>query len=58
MELVKKKINGVFEIVPESHEDFRGFLVRIWDNKIFKEFGLKADWVQESHSYTKEYLIS
>ena len=54
MKILKKNIEGIFEIIPESHNDFRGFLVRIWDDKIFEEAGLKSKWVQESHSHTKK----
>src|SRR3989344_5981664 len=53
MKINELNLKGVFKITPESHDDFRGFLVRIWDDKIFGESGLKNKWVQESHSHTK-----
>jgi dTDP-4-dehydrorhamnose 3,5-epimerase len=47
------ELKGVFEITPEPHEDSRGFFMRTYDDKIFKQHGLHRDWVQENHSYSK-----
>jgi dTDP-4-dehydrorhamnose 3,5-epimerase len=46
----KRKIKGVFEIQLQPHEDHRGFFMRSYDDKIFKEFDLHRNWVQENHS--------
>ena len=45
---------GVFEIQLEPHEDERGFFMRVYDDDIFKEYGLHRDWVQENHSLSME----
>jgi dTDP-4-dehydrorhamnose 3,5-epimerase len=50
MKVIKRKIKGVYEIDLEPHKDKRGFFMRVYDEKIFKEFGLHRDWVQENHS--------
>ncbi len=49
----KLTIPGVFEIILEPHVDQRGFFMRTFDKKIFKEQGLKTDWVQQNHSFSK-----
>ncbi len=54
MEIAKLGLEGLFEITPESHDDFRGYLVRVWDDRLFRETGLNAKWVQESHSHTEK----
>ena len=58
MKKINKKLDGVIEIIPEPHKDSRGFLVRCYDKKIFKGFGINTKWVQESHSHTyKKYTL-
>ena len=53
--LVKdKKFDGVFEIQLEPKEDKRGFFMRTYDDKIFKEYGIRRTWVQENHSLSVE----
>jgi len=54
MLIKKKKLEGIFEINLEPHEDQRGFFMRTYDSKIFRNHGLKHEWVQESHSYSKK----
>lgn len=43
-------IKGVFEIKLEPNTDSRGFFMRTYDEKNFKQYGLNTKWVQESHS--------
>jgi len=49
MNIIEKKLKGVFEITLSTQNDERGFLMRSYDSKIFEYFGLKRDWVQEFH---------
>lgn len=50
MIIEERKIKGVFEIQLEPIGDKRGFFMRAYDKKIFKEHDLHRDWVQENHS--------
>ncbi len=50
MEIIERKFKGVFEIILSPHIDERGFFMRTYDDKIFKENGLVFNWVQENHS--------
>ena len=53
--LVKeRKIRGVFEIQLDPHEDKRGFFMRVYDDTIFKKYGIHRNWVQENHSRSVE----
>jgi len=54
MLIKKKRLEGVFGIDLEPHEDQRGFFMRTYDNKLFRNHGLHQNWVQESHSYSKK----
>ncbi len=49
----KKTLDGLFEIFPKAHLDYRGFLVRIDDKEIFHN----AEWVQESNSHNKKNIL-
>ena len=58
MKFYQKKIKNVYEIILNPIIDDRGFFMRTYDEKIFKENGLmvirgngeKSLWVQENHS--------
>ena len=50
MKVIEKEIKGVYEIQLEPKEDDRGFFMRSYDDKIFKEHGIDRKWVHENHS--------
>lgn len=53
--LIKEcKLKGAFEINLEPHEDNRGFFMRTYDDRVFRNYGLHQNWVQENHSYSKK----
>ncbi len=54
MLIKERKLKGVFEITLEPHEDHRGFFMRTYDDKVFRDYGLHQNWVQENHSYSKK----
>ncbi len=53
MEIKKYKLKGVYEIILNPYLDERGFFMRTYDEKIFKEYGINNKWVQENHSLSK-----
>lgn len=58
MEMRKKKLDGFIEIIPEVYEDERGFLARLYDERIFKNLGLSTEWTEESHHHTgKRHIL-
>ena len=58
MEILEKKLIGTFEINLKPIQDERGFFMRSFDEKIFKDVGLRFNWVQENHSRTlKQWTI-
>jgi dTDP-4-dehydrorhamnose 3,5-epimerase len=42
-------IKGVLEIVLSPFNDSRGLLIRTYDERLFREFRIPANWVQENH---------
>ncbi len=52
MKFNKLKFEGVYEIIPESIVDSRGFFLRSYDLAKFKHLNLHREWVQENHSKT------
>jgi len=55
MFLIKeRKLRGVFEIQLNPREDKRGFFMRVYDDTIFKKYGIHRNWVQENHSLSVE----
>jgi len=50
MKIIEKEIKGIYEIKLEPYEDHRGFFMRAYDDKIFKQYGIDRNWVQENHS--------
>lgn len=55
MEIIQKRLAGLFEVIPEKNTDERGFFLRLFDEKIFKELNLPdISRVQESCIFTKE----
>ena len=53
MLIKEKKIKGVFEIQLEPLEDERGFFMRTYDDRIFKDLGIERKWVNENHSLSR-----
>ncbi len=50
MTIKESKIKGVFEIQLEAKEDFRGFFMRTYDDKVFEQNNINKNWVQEYHN--------
>ena len=58
IQIKKKKLKGFLEIIPEPYMDERGFLSRLYDEKIFKSLGLNTKWTEESHHHTyRKYTL-
>ena len=52
MTIKENRLKGVFEIQLEAKDDNRGFFMRTYDSKIFQEYGISRDWVQEYHNFS------
>jgi len=50
MEFTATQISDVIVIDPVVHEDARGFFMETWQERKFREAGINAKFVQDSHS--------
>ncbi len=51
-------MDGVYEILAETHKDFRGLLALTYTEKLMKEAGLNTQWKEEYHSKTlKKFTV-
>jgi dTDP-4-dehydrorhamnose 3,5-epimerase len=48
------ELKGIFIIELEPQKDQRGFVMRTYDEQIFKDYGINQNWVQENHSCSKK----
>ena len=57
MEAIKKKSDGLLELLPRPYEDDRGFLARIYSEREFRERGFPTVWKEISHHHTAKKNI-
>ena len=50
MQIKKRKLEGVYEVMLSPFVDDRGFFMRTFDTEVFAHAGLERPWVQENHS--------
>ena len=53
MEVESLKIPDVMLLHPQKHRDDRGFFSETWNRQTLLEAGIKADFVQDNHSWSK-----
>ncbi|MBF0216030.1 MAG: dTDP-4-dehydrorhamnose 3,5-epimerase [Candidatus Omnitrophica bacterium] len=54
MEIVEKGLKGVFVVKLAPLWDERGYFMRTYDDRAFREKGLHREWVNENHSYSEK----
>lgn len=54
MKVIEGKLHGVNLLEPTAHGDNRGFFMESYTEKVFKEMGINANFVQDNHSLSKE----
>lgn len=52
MEIIETSLKDAFLIKPQVFQDERGFFLESYSKKFLEEKGLKADFVQDNHSYS------
>lgn len=57
MEVNYSPIQGLIEIIPDVHEDERGFFYEAYQYKRFKELGIKDNFLQENQSFSKKGVL-
>ena len=54
MKLEPTTLPGVIKILPTVHEDSRGFFMETWQQNIFADNGIDAEFVQENFSHSRK----
>lgn len=54
MELIPRKLKGVYEIRMSPIHDHRGMFMRSYDESFFSANGIHRNWVQENQSVTEK----
>ncbi len=54
MKFIPRVIKGIVEIQLEAIIDERGFFMRTYDDKVFRENTIHREWVQENSSLSKQ----
>ena len=58
MKITPKKLEGLFEIIPDVYTDNRGFLARIFEEREFENIGFSGKWTEVSHHHTdKKHIL-
>lgn len=53
MEIKPLKLKGSFEILLKRIGDSRGYFMETYSRRLFTEYGLQTDWVQENQSLSE-----
>ena len=50
MQFIPQSIPDVLKIVPTVHGDERGFFMETWNDRVFADHGIDANFLQDNHS--------
>ena len=54
MRIVESRLKGVKLIEPKAFGDNRGFFMESYNEKLFREYGITDNFIQDNHSLSKE----
>ena len=57
MEKISTPLDGVFLLKPRVFGDQRGFFLENYNERLFAEMDLRADFVQDNHSYSTRNVV-
>lgn len=57
LEIIKEPIPGLLVIKPKVFKDSRGFFLETWQDKKYKEIGIKEDFVQDNWSRSTKGVL-
>jgi len=57
MKIIETRLESVFIIEPTIYEDQRGFFYESWNYRVLEELGIKENFVQDNHSYSKKNVL-
>ncbi|HZQ19443.1 MAG TPA: dTDP-4-dehydrorhamnose 3,5-epimerase [Terriglobales bacterium] len=57
MKVLQQVLNGALVLEPKIFEDDRGFFLESYNLKVFEELGIRGQFVQDNHSYSKRSVL-
>ena len=57
MKLIETGFDGLYILEPRAIEDSRGYFMESFNLKVLTDLGLKADFIQDNQSFSKEGVI-
>jgi dTDP-4-dehydrorhamnose 3,5-epimerase len=57
MQVIKKSLEGVIEIIPTVYNDERGYFYESFNIKTFEEYGLPSNFVQDNRSFSVKGVV-
>ncbi|MDX2197304.1 MAG: dTDP-4-dehydrorhamnose 3,5-epimerase [Cytophagales bacterium] len=57
MQITEHRLKGLFEIQPKVFKDERGYFLESYNQKIFENYGLNMNFVQDNQSYSVQGVV-
>ncbi|MFN4146844.1 MAG: dTDP-4-dehydrorhamnose 3,5-epimerase [Runella sp.] len=57
MQIIKKSLEGLVEIVPTVYRDERGSFLETFNRQVFEQHGLPVDFVQDNQSFSFKGVV-
>lgn len=57
MKIKETEFAGLIELEPTVHEDSRGYFFEVFNQKVFEEYKIPKQYVQDNQSYSKKGVL-
>lgn len=57
MQVIKKSLEGLLEIIPTVYKDERGYFFETYNKQVFEAQGLPTHFVQDNQSFSKKGVV-
>jgi dTDP-4-dehydrorhamnose 3,5-epimerase len=57
MQVIKKSLQGLIEIIPTVYKDERGYFFETYNQQVFETHGLPTHFVQDNQSFSKKGVV-
>ena len=57
MQVIKKSLQGLVEIIPTVYKDERGYFFETYNQQVFETHGLPTHFVQDNQSFSKKGVV-
>ena len=57
MQVIKKSLQGLIEIIPTVYKDERGYFFETYNQQVFETHGIPTHFVQDNQSFSKKGVV-